>query len=541
MIQPLSCTVEYVLEGDPEEEVRTECFGIAEATSAHHGADLSLKTSFSGELFAAVVVASKPLRVLGCEVEFQREFARGEKVLLNGYQSWTDTVELSPWAVMRGMGRTPKGVVDRFVLDGSGDYRYVDYPARPGALHGWTYGYIRSEDRGELVASLDESAGFTLLRMDASASRVSAGREPLQRALAAGETWTALELAYLPVDDGSDAALDGAFARWFELAGIVRRPAQPLVGYCSWYRHYNNIDEAHIMGDLQSAKNALARLDARGFVPVFQIDDGYAVVGDWLDYDRGCFPSGMKALAGWIEEAGFVPGLWMAPFVCEEDSQLFLWHMDWILRDSQGHFARTGGHWSGGLALDILNPQVQDYVRECIHTATQEWGFKLLKLDFLYAACMVPHGGLNRGQLMALAVDLVREAAGDDVIINGCGVPLGSAFGKFEFCRIGCDVGLDWDGNLAMRFAERERVSTKNSLMNTVYRAPLNGKAFLNDPDVLLLRDDVRLSEEQRQLLADADGCFGGMLLTSDDMGMWNEEQLSVFQGCLDTMRARGL
>ena len=39
-----------------------------------------------------------------------------------------------------------------------------------------------------------------------------------------------------------------------------------------------------------------------------------------------------------------------------------------------------------------------------------------------------------------------------------------SAFGRAEYCRIGCDVGLDWDDKPQMRLLHRERVSTKNSL-----------------------------------------------------------------------------
>ena len=57
---------------------------------------------------------------------------------------------------------------------------------------------------------------------------------------------------------------------------------------------------------------------------------------------------------------------------------------------------------------------------------------------------------------MADAMDFLRECAGDAMIL-GCGVPLASAFGKVEYCRIGCDVSLDWNDKPHMRLMHRER------------------------------------------------------------------------------------
>ena len=143
---------------------------------------------------------------------------------------------------------------------------------------------------------------------------------------------------------------------------------------------------------------------------------------------------------------------------------------------------------------------------------------------------MLPHDGCNRGQLMHDALELVRSAVSDDVLLLGCGVPLGSAFGIVDYCRIGCDVGLDWDGKLYMRGLDRERVSTKRSLANTIGRAPLDGRAFANDPDVFFLRNDVKLSASQRALLLETDCTHASMLMTSDDMRSWDERARARYQ-----------
>jgi len=275
------------------------------------------------------------------------------------------------------------------------------------------------------------------------------------------------------------------------------------------------------------------------YIPLFQIDDGFCKVGDWLRVDAAKFPDGLAALAGRIREAGFLPGLWLAPFVCERESRLVAEHPDWLMRDEAGEPVRTGPHWSGALALDTRNPDVRAYVRDVVRTVVREWGFGLLKLDFLYAACLVPHDGMNHGELMADAMQLLREAAGEDTLLLGCGVPLSSAFGVVDYCRIGCDVGLDWNDKPHMRMLHRERVSTKNSLTNTVSRAPLDGRAFGNDPDVFFLRSDVKLVEQKRRRLLQADARCGSMLLTSDDMGAWSATDRELFQHAVRILLAR--
>ncbi|MDO4533004.1 MAG: hypothetical protein Q4C36_04705 [Coriobacteriia bacterium] len=200
---------------------------------------------------------------------------------------------------------------------------------------------------------------------------------------------------------------------------------------------------------------------------------------------------------------------------------------------------RTGSHWSGAYALDTRKPVVREYVRAVERTVVCDWGFQLLQLDFLYAACLVPHDGMNRGELMADAMQLLREAAGEDTLLLGCGVPLASAFGVVDYCRIGCDVGLDWDDKPHMRLLHSERVSTKNSLGNTVSRAPLDGRAFGNDPDVFFLRPDVKLSARRRATLLNTDAKCGSVLLTSDDMGDWNADDRELFLSAVRTLLAR--
>ena len=126
---------------------------------------------------------------------------------------------------------------------------------------------------------------------------------------------------------------------------------------------------------------------------------------------------------------------------------------------------------------------------------------------------------------MAEAMDFLRECAGDALIL-ACGVPLASAFGKADYCRIGCDVSLDWNDKPHMRLMHRERVSTRNSILNTVFRRQLNGRAFLSDPDVFLLRkSNNSLSDKQKKCLAEVNALMGSVLFTSDNFLEYTEAE----------------
>jgi hydroxymethylpyrimidine pyrophosphatase-like HAD family hydrolase len=105
------------------------------------------------------------------------------------------------------------------------------------------------------------------------------------------------------------------------------------------------------------------------------------------------------------------------------------------------------------------------------------------------------------------------------------------AFGKFEYCRISCDVTLDWDDKAYMHMIHRERPSTKNAVANILSRRALNGRAYLSDPDVFFLRtENCQLSQKQKYSLAVLDALCGGVFLTSDDPGSYTKEMKEQYR-----------
>ncbi len=436
--------------------------------------------------------------------------AENVRIFMNGYQAWTYCPEYTARDVQRDHAPLPRVLVDRFLLDRCADYHFVDYPNRRGAFHGFSYCYFRVGTRYRLLASLDERPGYTIFRYDAARGELSIERD-CGGVHCDGE-YHAFDLFCA---EGTESEV---FDAWFAAMGVQPRTAVQLAGYSSWYNRYQNINAKCILDDLNGCAPQLAPGD------LFQIDDGWEpFVGDWMEPDGVKFLYGMKDMADAIHEKGLRAGLWLAPFVAQKGSALLREHPDWFLTRNKQPWA-DGSNWGGFYSLDIDRSEVRDYLARVFRRVFDEWGFDLVKLDFLYAAAPFGTRDESRAARMIRAMELLRQWCGEHPIL-GCGVPLMPAFGLVDYCRIGCDVTLDWDDKLYMRLIHRERPSTRRAVGNVVFRRALNGRAFLNDPDVFFLRDDnVKLSAAQKKQLAVLDAALGGVLLHSDDMSRYGED-----------------
>ena len=252
-------------------------------------------------------------------------------------------------------------------------------------------------------------------------------------------------------------------------------------------------------------------------------------MGDWLETDAQKFPHGLRSMVDEIHASGFQAGLWLAPFVCEKDSALFLQHPDWLLKADGAPWC-CGGNWSGFYALDIDNPAVLDYLRRVFDRVLNDWGFDLVKLDFLYGAAPFGTPHESRAARMRRAMELLRSWCGQKAIL-GCGVPVMPAFGLVDYCRVSCDVSLDWDDVWYMRLFHRERVSTKQAINNTLFRRQLNGRAYGSDPDVFFLREEnCKLTAEQKRTLATVNALLGNVFLTSDMPSRYTQAQRDEYR-----------
>lgn len=485
---------------------------------------LSKEEALSGFRYRLHSHSSQNFELHDLIISFESDYSKAGRIFCNGFQSWSESASFLKYDQMKGLRFWAKPLMQPY-----GDYSYYDYPGNKGTLHSWNYTWVQQPGKRVLIiGSLDEYSAFTNFVHFSLENRLEARRDVRGWQLS-GETI----LADLFTTENSER---GAFQHYLMLANTSELTVSPAIGWTSWYHYYTGITEQIVLQNLEAFKQQQLPID------IFQIDDGYQqYVGDWLLVNKK-FPNGMAKIAREIKAAGCKPGIWLAPLAAERKSALVKNHPDWILKDEHGKMLRIGYNplWSGWFyALDICHPEVRAYIAEVFRVVTQEWGFELLKLDFLYGACLRPREGMSRAAVMADAMQLLRTAAGDAKIL-GCGIPMGTAAGFTDYCRIGADVHLRWEFNLLKWAGNRERVSTFLALKNTIHRRQLNGHAFINDPDVFMLRRKKQgLKPHEQYTLLLVNLLFGDLLFTSDNIADYDAKTSALYRSIFPLLKKK--
>lgn len=495
--------------------------GAVYETVGYSGPHFSVITVNDESGVKLTLIPSRPITLISASLEFWHEYEKNEKFFVNGYQSWTTSGEMSAEDIYRGT--TPLAGVTKYTKDmaiTSGDYAFTRYEPRPGFFHSFTYTYLRRGDEFELFGSLSERNGYTVFYSDMEKHIFSVEKDV--EGLTISEPYEMFDIVRFV--GGYDEVFDKYFAA---MSLPAKKRVDRLTGYTSWYNYFQKIDENIILRDLKGLSRA------RESVNIFQIDDGYEpFVGDWLDYNGRDFPNGMKTIADAVHREGYLAGIWLAPFnVQRGKSRILKEHPDWLIRNPDGKPQLGCVAWGGAYTLDIYNSEVREHLKKVFDTVLNDWGYDMVKLDFLYSQCRTPRNNKTRGTIMCEAMDFLRECVGDKLIL-GCGVPLGPAFGVVDACRISCDVDLSYGGKFYNSMSiNNELPSAQNAINNSMFRRHLNGRAFLNDPDVFFLRDhNLTFTWEQKLLLAKINNLFGRVLFVSDDAGEYSEAELEVLK-----------
>ena len=301
-------------------------------------------------------------------------------------------------------------------------------------------------------------------------------------------------------------------------------------GWESWYNHYANINEALILKDLEALTKTENIISIGNFSSkIFQIDDGWELaLGDWIPRkDR--FANGLIPLVQRIEDAGFIPGLWIAPFIIDARSKTAAEHPDWLLRDEKHELVIAGynplwGKHGNFYCFDLSNDQVIKYLDSLMETIINEWGFRYIKLDFMYAGMLygdyqTPTASYKiYHRAIATLTSRARTKTGKSVAYLGCGIPFELSFKYTPFARIGCDTYEHWKNKLARLIKWNGRNEAYLNLKDTLGHALWNNTVFANDPDVIFVRtQNCSLTMQQKLLIAKVNTLFGSQFMYSDD------------------------
>lgn len=477
----------------------------------------------AGGRFVIELVAGEPMG-LRCRIEGTGEpyasigvrfgrIAGVERYLRNGYQSWDGSYFAKPGTPAGDgpPGQAPTvGFAMTALLPVSGEGVVV-------------LGFTR-HDRFQSHLRFGGNAAAMTLDIDTLLDRVPGAQ--------AGEPMVLF--AANSVEDG--------LRQWSQIIATEsplppRLPAERITGWCSWYNHYAMIDEPTIQRELVGAAAFRDQRDVA--LEVFQIDDGFTPeMGDWLEV-KPQFPHGMKPLLAEISARGFVPGLWIAPFMVGNRSKLYSAHPDWVVQDVAGgpliqtHFYgefRWHKRSEEYYILDVTHPQAAAYMAGVFRIWAQDWGAGYFKTDFMVFGS--DHGpdravwheaGVSRIAIWRRMAAIIREAIGDAIWL-GCGCPLWASVGFVDAVRIGRDIGVSWEGDY----------SAESLLRDLATRNHANGILWQADPDCVLLRDSYHeLSDDQIESLTRYAAASGGVLMTSDTLLELSPARASLFAGLL--------
>lgn len=305
----------------------------------------------------------------------------------------------------------------------------------------------------------------------------------------------------------------------------ARVPAQTPIGWWSWTAYYAAINEGET---LANADWQAAHLKALGY-NFFQVDEGYQYArGEYETPNASQFPHGMRVVGDHLVADGLVFGVWTAPFQVTSRSWVYEHRKDWLVRNAKGEPIHTQLLWHQKsdliYVLDTTNPGAQAYLRQTYRTLVREWGVRFIKLDFMDSSAI--EGFMYRPDTTALealriGLQTIRDAVGDDVILDKDGSPMLTPVGLVDTGRTSADTAHSFEG-------------TRTAAAGIAARFYMHRNFFLDDPDAFntvaeTFSDHTRasasypLSEAQASIALSA--VSGGMYEIGDDMMVMGAEK----------------
>lgn len=509
---------------------------ISVDNSIYENEDIIIKnyyvTKDDTKIFSSKLEVKREIKILNFYLIIEKHFNREDKIFINGYQSWSETREYSIYEKRSDFPFLLKPIIDIYKIKYLGDYTIYKYSNKKGGYHSYSLTYIRKDiSNYDFIGSLNEDSGWTIFEYRTKKNLIKIVKDCGGRVVK--DSYELINLVFIEGNNDNEI-----FDKYFKMLDITLKEENLATGWTSWYNYYTNISESIILENLSAFVKNNIKID------YFQIDDGYQnSTGDWLII-KDSFPNGMKYISSEIHKSGYKAGLWLAPFVCSVNSRLFKERKNLLLKDKNGKPLPAGYSdvWNGDFyVLDFYNEEFRDYLKEVFDTVLNKWDFDMVKLDFLYAVCLYPRSDKTRGEIMREAIDFLNSLCGNKKIL-GCGVPLNSAFGRVDYCRIGSDVGLIWEDFKLKGINYRERISTICAIKDAIFRRFFNFRGFLNDPDVFLLRDEnIFLNKYQKYTLFVLNLIFGSLLFTSDNINNYDKEKLSLYKSQFPFKRKKDL
>ena len=222
---------------------------------------------------------------------------------------------------------------------------------------------------------------FAFERTTAAAVRLWCGHNPAASdyVLDPGATFVTPEQIWLWSTEGV-GPLTRRFHRWIRAHAVRDGDALRPIVVNNWEATFFSFDTDRILGLIDHTADVGAELfllDDGWFGQSHPRDDDTTGLGDW-EVDQAKLPGGLGPLIERADERGVRFGLWVEPEMVNPDSTLYGEHPDWAV----GQPARRPRRWRNQLVLDVLQPEVADFVCGVVDRVLAEHpGISYLKWD----------------------------------------------------------------------------------------------------------------------------------------------------------------
>ncbi len=433
------------------------------------------------------------------------------------------------------------------------DLALYDLGGAPGGLHrgaGSQLIYNRESKQSLFVGALTADRFLTLMHLKAEGTGAKAkiasftvestGTTEIQKEfdlkdspaddqielslpLKPGEDMTSERLMFEAGPDYHDQLLayGDAIRRWHH----ARVSSETPIGWWSWTVYYGAINEGEVLsnGDWQAE-----HLKSLGY-KYFQIDEGYQYArGEYVTPNATQFPDGMRFVGHYLTGKGLTFGVWTAPFEVTSRAWVYEHHKDWLVHNAKGDPIPIGKVWGQKTdvlyALDTTHPGAQEYMRDTYRKLVREWGVRFIKMDFMDTTAIEGYRyrpNTTTLEAQRIGLQIIRDAVGDEVILDKDGSPMLTPVGLVDTGRISADTGHSFE-------------RTRNAASGIAARFYMQRNFFVNDPDAFNVtathlmehaheQSSISLGAAEASIALSA--VSGGMYEIGDDMLILGSEK----------------